>query len=77
MPKINKNSIKVELDPAEYENDFRTMFDETFYEAIEQMSLSTDQNDLDFMLSKFFTVRFDRTKEGAVAATITATSKRN
>jgi hypothetical protein len=77
MPKINKNSIKVELDPSEYENDFRTLFEETFYEAIEQMSFTTDMKGMDFMLSKFFTVRFDRTKEGAVAATITATSKRN
>lgn len=75
MPPIAKQSVKVELDAEDFEGSVGDLLEDTFYTAISK--LVEEKDELDTLLSKFFTFRFDITETGVVAATLTASAKRS
>lgn len=78
MVNIQKQSIKIELDPADFGRNKGELLEETFYEAVDRIieESGEDEEEIDFLLSKFFTLRFDETQDGGVAATLTSSEKR-
>ena len=74
MRKIAKQSIKIELSPEGYESQ-RDLLEETFYTAVDMLTESEGEEAL-LITSCFFTLRFDETENGAIAATVTASEKR-
>lgn len=74
MANIAKQSIKIELDTQGYE-DNRDLLEDTLYAALSQLAQNEGEEDL-LLTTRFFTLRFDETESGAIAATITASEKR-
>ena len=75
MTTITKQSVKIELENTDYESQ-RDLLEDTFYAALSMISENDNEEDL-ILTSRFFTLRFDETAEGTIAATITASEKRN
>lgn len=73
MANVFKQSVRIELDPAEFDN-VRDLFEETLYEAISR--LVADDAQESFLTSQFFTMRFDAAPDGGLAATMTASEKK-
>jgi hypothetical protein len=74
MANIAKQSIKIELDNVEYE-DNRELLEDTLYTAVSMLAENEQEEDI-LLTTRFFTLRFDETESGAIAATITASEKR-
>lgn len=74
MAKIAKQSVKVELVNEGYDSQ-RDLLEDTFYTAVEMLSENEAEEDL-LLTSRFFTLRFDKTNDGTIAATVTASAKR-
>lgn len=74
MAKIAKQSVKVELVNEGYDSQ-RDLLEDTFYTAVEMLSENEGEEDL-LLTSRFFTVRFDETNDGTIAATVSASTKR-
>lgn len=70
MQNVNKISVKVEVDPTEHDNDLDLVAD-AFDEALNMIGSGYDE-----VVNKFFTMRFDETKEGGIAATVSVAEKR-
>ena len=75
MTTIAKQSVKIELENTDYESQ-RELLEDTFYTALSMISENDNEEDL-ILTRRFFTLRFDETAEGTIAATITASEKRN
>lgn len=74
MSKIAKQSVKVELVNEGYASQ-RDLLEDTFYTAVEMLSENEGEEDL-LLTTRFFTLRFDETNDGTIAATVTASAKR-
>lgn len=72
MADVSKQSIRIEIDPNEYENT-QVAFEEVFLEAVDRMV--GEEEEVDFLTSQFFTMRFDRVGKN-IAATITSSEKK-
>lgn len=72
MADVSKQSIRIEIDPNEYENT-QVAFEEVFLEAVDRMV--GEEDEVDFLTSQFFTMRFDRVGKN-IAATITSSEKK-
>lgn len=70
MSNVNRISVKVEVDPEEHDTDL-DMVAETFDEALSLIGCGYED-----ITDKFFTIRFDKTSEDGIAATVSAASKR-
>lgn len=70
MSSINRISVKVEVEPEEHETDL-DLVAETFDEALSLIGCGYDD-----ITDKFFTMRFDETPDGGIAATVSAAGKR-
>lgn len=71
MSNVNRISVKVEVDPDDHESDL-DMVAEAFDEALNMIGCGYDE-----VVDKFFTMRFDETKEGGIAATVAVAEKRD
>lgn len=74
MAKIAKQSVKVELVNEGYDSQ-RDLLEDTLYTAVNMLSENESEEDL-LLTTRFFTMRFDETENGTIAATVTASSKR-
>ena len=74
MANVSKQSIRIEISPAEYEGDGQALFEDTLYEAVNR--LVPEEESQEFLTQHFFTMRFDETDNGTIAATVTASAKR-
>lgn len=74
MASITKQSIKIELENRDYQ-DNRELLEDTLYTALTMLTENEDEEDL-LLTTRFFTLRFDETEDGKIAATITASEKR-
>lgn len=72
MADVSKQSIRIEIDPNEYENT-QAAFEEVFFEAVDRMV--AEEEEVDFLTSQFFTMRFDRVGKN-IAATVTSSEKK-
>ena len=63
-------SVKVEVDPTE---DVVSDIIDALEDALESIETWSKE---DLLTQKFFTLRFDKTDRGSVAATVTATNKK-
>ena len=63
-------SVKVEVDPTE---DVVSDIMDALEDALESIETWSKE---DLLTQKFFTLRFDKTDRGSVAATVTATNKK-
>lgn len=72
MADVSKQSIRIEIDPNEYENT-QVAFEEVFLEAVDRMV--GEEDEVDFLTSQFFTMRFDHVGKN-IAATITSSEKK-
>lgn len=72
MADVSKQSIRIEIDPNEYENT-QVAFEEVFLEAVDRMV--GEEDEVDFLTSQFFTMRFDCVGKN-IAATITSSEKK-
>ena len=74
MTQITKQSIKIELENEGYESQ-RDLLEDTLFNAVSMLAENDDEEDL-LLTTRFFTLRFDETDDGTIAATITASEKR-
>ena len=74
MAKIAKQSVKVDLVNEGYDSQ-RDLLEDTFYTAVNTLSENEAEEDL-LLTTRFFTMRFDETDNGTIAATVTASAKR-
>lgn len=72
MVDVSKQSIRIEIDPNEYENT-QAAFEEVFFEAVDRMV--GEEDEVDFLTSQFFTMRFDRVGKN-IAVTVTSAEKK-
>lgn len=72
MADVSKQSIRIEIDPNEYEST-QVAFEEVFLEAVDRMV--GEEDEVDFLTSQFFTMRFDLVGKN-IAATITSSEKK-
>lgn len=72
MADVSKQSIRIEIDPNEYENT-QVAFEEVFLEAVDRMV--GEEDEVEFLTSQFFTMRFDHVGKN-IAATITSSEKK-
>lgn len=74
MTQITKQSIKIELENEGYEFQ-RDLLEDTLFNAVSMLAENDGEEDL-ILTTRFFTLRFDETDDGTIAATITASEKR-
>ena len=74
MTQITKQSIKIELENEGYESQ-RDLLEDTLFNAVSMLAENDEEEDL-ILTTRFFTLRFDETGNGTIAATITASEKR-
>jgi hypothetical protein len=74
MTQITKQSIKIELENEGNESQ-RDLLEDTLFNAVSMLAENDEEEDL-ILTTRFFTLRFDETDSGTVAATITASEKR-
>lgn len=74
MTQITKQSIKIELENEGYESQ-RDLLEDTLFNAVSMLAENDEEEDL-ILTTRFFTLRFDETDSGTIAATITASEKR-
>lgn len=74
MTQITKQSIKIELENEGYESQ-RDLLEDTLFNAVSMLAENDSEEDL-ILTTRFFTLRFDETDSGTIAATITASEKR-
>lgn len=70
MLNVSKMSVKVEVTPEQFDDEFE-MVQSAFEEALDILGCGYDE-----AVDKFFTMRFDVTNEGGIAATVSAAGKR-
>lgn len=79
MANIQKQSIKIELEPEDVNSTAAEILEDAFYEAISrivQESGGTPEDEQNLLLSKFFTMRFDETDNDGIAVTLSCSEKR-
>lgn len=74
MTQITKQSIKIELENEGYDSQ-RDLLEDTLFNAVSMLAENDNEEDL-ILTTRFFTLRFDETDGGTIAATITASEKR-
>lgn len=74
MTQITKQSIKIELENEGYDSP-RDLLEDTLFNAVSMLAENDGEEDL-ILTTRFFTLRFDETDGGTIAATITASEKR-
>lgn len=72
MSNVNRISVKIEIDPDSDEFSDLDTVAEAFDEALSMIGCGYDD-----IIDKFFTMRFDETKDGGLAATVSVAEKRD
>lgn len=72
MTNVMKTSVRVDIDPTEYD-DPMVLLEDAFWEAA---GLVVPEGEVSEILGRFFTVRFDD-NGGEFSATVTATEKKS
>lgn len=72
MTNVMKTSVRVDIDPTEYD-DPMVLLEDAFWEAA---ALVVPEGEVPEILGRFFTVRFDD-NGGEFSATVTATEKKS
>lgn len=72
MSNVNRISVKIEVTPGDGERSDLDTVAEAFDEALSMVGCAYDD-----VIDKFFTMRFDETHEGGLAATVSVAEKRD
>ena len=74
MSNITKQSVKLETGDLTGE-DVPDAIADTLFDAVDRLFLDGDPEEE--LTNHFFTIRFDKTESNGIAATVTASEKRN
>ena len=66
--------VRMALENEGYESQ-RDLLEDTLFNAVSMLAENDEEEDL-ILTNRFFTLRFDETDDGTIAATITASEKR-